>query len=40
MTPSDMGEACLLCSDIVMELHYCRYENYEDDVDYFVVKAC
>jgi hypothetical protein len=39
MTPSDMGEACLLCSNIVMELHYAGYENYEI-VDYFVVKAC
>jgi hypothetical protein len=34
-----MGEDCSLCSNIVIELHYVRYENYEI-VDYFVVKAC
>jgi hypothetical protein len=28
MTPSDMGQAYSLCSNIVMELHYCWYENY------------
>jgi hypothetical protein len=28
MTPSYMGEACSLCSNVVMELHYCWYENY------------
>jgi hypothetical protein len=38
-TPSDMGETCSLCSNVVMELHYGCYENYEDDIDYFVVKA-
>jgi hypothetical protein len=27
-TPLDMGEACSLCSNVVMELHYCWYENY------------
>jgi hypothetical protein len=40
MTPSDMGKACSLCSNVVMELHYCWFENYVDDVDYFVVEAC
>jgi hypothetical protein len=28
--PSDMGEACSQCLNVVMELHYCWYENYDD----------
>jgi hypothetical protein len=28
-----------LFSNEVMQLHYVFYENYEDDIDYFVVKA-
>jgi hypothetical protein len=39
MTPLDMGEACSLFSNVVMELHYCGYENDDDDIDYFLVKA-
>jgi hypothetical protein len=34
-----MGEACSLCSNIVIELHYLLIENYEDDVDDLVVMA-
>jgi hypothetical protein len=28
LTPLAMGEACSLCSNVIMELHYCWYENY------------
>jgi hypothetical protein len=37
VTPTDMGEVCLLCLNIVMELHCGCSEIYEDDIDYFVV---
>jgi hypothetical protein len=39
-TPSAMGDACSLQSFCSNGTSLCSYENYDDDVDYFVVKAC
>jgi hypothetical protein len=36
---SDMSDSCLLQSFRSNSASYCCYENYVDDVDYFVVKA-
>jgi hypothetical protein len=38
--PQKLVMAGSLCSNVVIEFHYVWYENYEDDIDYFVVKAC
>jgi hypothetical protein len=40
MTPSDMGDACSLLSFRSNGTSLCCYENYDEIVDYFVVKAC
>jgi hypothetical protein len=37
---SDMSNTCLLLSFHSNATSLCCYENYEDDIDYFVVKAC